>query len=339
MTETQEIRVGIVGCGAITETGHLPAARLVRGLRVVGLIDINRAQAERLARIYGVPHFGSDLRDLPGRVDAAIVATPPHLHLEHAGFLVRQGIPVLCEKPLANTVAECQQLADLAAGGGVVFAVGHVRRYFYYARRMKELLAAGSLGAVRGIYADEGLPYGWPARTDFAFQPRLSPGGVTLDTGVHLLDLFSWLIGPVVSLEYADDAIGGIESNAKIRLTFENGAEGRIHVSRTCRRKNCLKVVGEKGTLEAEIYCAGRLVFSSCGAHQRRCEISPDEPTLASLLRDQLADFVRAIRGEGSVGCSVHDGLRAVQLVEQCYRQVRLRPLPSKAPIPGVVAW
>jgi len=333
------LRLGIVGCGAIVETGHLPATLLTDNVKVNALVDTSLDQARKLAAQYQVPRIDADYQAIQEYVDAVLIATPSHLHVEHAGFFLERGVPVLCEKPLANDTAGCQQLVDLAAQHQVKLAVGQVRRFFFYAEQLKALVDQGRLGPVQEIHADEGYPYGWPARTDHAFQRHLVPGGVTLDLGVHLLDLFTWLLGPITGLRYADDAIGGVESNAEAFIDFASGAHGRFRLSRTCERPNRLVVVGSQGQAEASVYVPGELTVHLHGTRRpTHLRASPGQ-TLISALAGQLTDFQQAIVEDRAPRTAGLDGLAAVQLVEQCYRQARGRSLPKEAPIPGVVRW
>jgi predicted dehydrogenase len=337
---TTPLRLGIIGCGAIAETGHLPACEQVDQARVTALVDIDLVQAQRLAAQYNIPQADADYRAILDSVDAVIVATPPHLHVEHAGFFLERGIHVLCEKPLADSATACERLLEIASSSpDVKLAVGHVRRFFFYAEKMKEMIGQERLGQVTEVWVDEGYPYGWPARTDYAFRRDIAPGGVLFDLGVHVLDLCVWLLGPISNLRYGDDAIGGVESNVGIALEFESGAQGRIRLSRTCERSNRMKVVGVEGELEASVYVPGQLIARI--RRGKRCRISTfrSEQSLVSVLARQLADFVGAVNGGHSPEVTGRDGLTAVRLVEQCYRQVRGLDLPKMAPIPGVIRW
>jgi predicted dehydrogenase len=337
---SDKVRLGIVGCGAIAEVGHLPASQLVEGVEVVALVDLDIGRVQQLAKKYHVPEVVCDYRAIADTVDAVIIATPPHLHLEHTRFFLERGVHVLCEKPLANSRAESKDLVDLAARKPEVkFAVAHVRRYFYYAQIMKKLVDTGGIGTLSEISADEGYPYNWPAYTAHAFQREVSPGGVMFDLGIHLLDLFLWLGGPISTLRYADDAIGGVESNAEAHLTFENGASGHIKLSRTCERSNRLRIQGSEGWAEASIY-----VPDSCKVFSNKTgkvtSFKPNMPqNLTRTLAAQLADFVQAIRNDSSPQVTAADGMRAIEAVEIGYQQSKARGLPKVAPLPGVVRW
>ncbi len=334
------IKLGIVGCGAITETGHLPACQLVNDIQVTALADLAVERAQSFAHKYQVQHVASDYQDITQNVDAVIIATPPHLHLEQTSFFMERGIHVLCEKPLASSSKECQVLVDLSHQNPKTrLAVGHVRRFFYYACEIKHLIDQGNLGKLVSIQADEGFPYGWPAYTNHAFQ-RGSAGGVTFDLGIHLLDLFTWFGGSIDKLDYADDAIGGIESNSEAQLSFTNGAQGKFRLSRTCERPNRFLVQGTQGWAQAKVYTFDQLHVKLDGMKKTQL-IKPAQPqNLVDALALQLREFTKVIHSEPSeILANAQDGLVAVRWVEEGYRQARNRPLPLLAPIPGEILW
>lgn len=334
----QTLRLGIVGCGAITETGHLPACQLTPGIHLTALADIALERARAFAGQYHIEQAVADYREIVTQVDAVILATPPHLHLEQARFFIEQGVHVLCEKPLANTFAECQELVELTQRyAPTKLAVGHVRRFFFYAQKIKALIDQDELGKVLKIRADEGYPYGWPAYTGHAFQRETSPGGVMFDLGIHLLDLFLWLGGEAAGLRYADDAIGGVESNAAAEITFASGAVGQIHISRTCERPNLFSIEGERGMAQAGVYIPGRVMIK-IGSQKSRKTLQTSQG-LVDALAAQLEDFVQAIQNDRAPLVDASQGLASIHLVEDGYKQARQRGLPSKAPIPGVVRW
>lgn len=336
----ESIRLGIIGCGAVVEQGHLPACARSDSFRVTILVDSSQSQAERLAGQYGVPRVATDYRLISDEVDAVIVATPPHLHREQAGFFLERGIHVLCEKPLASTVKECEELVRLQeANRGAKLAVAHVRRFFFYAQTMKSLLDSGAIGEATQFLADEGAQYNWPARTDFAFRRALSSGGVVLDLGLHLLDLAVWLLGPTSVIRYGDDALGGLESNAEIRLAFANGASGRIRLSRTCERTNHLAIMGTHGWAQADVYTPDRVVVQERNAAHPQTRRAVQGQSHIPAFDSQLANFARAITLDQAPAVSVLDGLTALQLVEECFRKTVDRPLPQTVPFPGEIRW
>src|SRR3954451_12464186 len=110
----EAIRLGIVGCGAVTQRHHLRALKRVPGVKVVALADQDTTLLERLAAEYRVSERYATYRELvqAGNVDAVAVCLPPHLHAEVALAALEQGKHVFIEKPLALNLADCDRLIE-----------------------------------------------------------------------------------------------------------------------------------------------------------------------------------------------------------------------------------
>jgi predicted dehydrogenase len=205
-----ELRLGIVGCGAVAELYHLPAVAACPDVRLVGLADPRREHAAELAERYGAELVTEGAAGLIDAVDAVVVATPNSLHAEAAIELARAGVHVLVEKPLARTTAECDAIADAVAAAGVVAAVGHDFRHFPVARAARELLDL--VGDVESAELLQSAGGNWPHTSADAFTRDRMGGGVLIDFGVHMLDLLGWWLGPLEVESYRDDAQGGVET-------------------------------------------------------------------------------------------------------------------------------
>src|SRR5918993_5389390 len=125
---TTKQRVGIVGCGAATERLHLPALATL-GVRPVLLVDPQIDRARQLAAKFGIPNTAPDYGAHVGDLDAVIVAAPHHVHASVSVDLLRRGIHVMVEKPMAVTSAECDDVIAAARQSGAVVAVGLMPRF------------------------------------------------------------------------------------------------------------------------------------------------------------------------------------------------------------------
>ena len=163
----RDVRIAIIGCGAVAELAHLPAAAQVRGARVTLLVDPNASRREQLAMAFGVERTAAAFPDHTDSFDAAIVAAPHALHAPLTIALADAGKAVFVEKPLANTSAECDAMIDRAEQKDVVLAVGLMRRFLWAHRYTRELIASGVFGAVRRFEMAEGSVYYWPVASDF----------------------------------------------------------------------------------------------------------------------------------------------------------------------------
>lgn len=323
------LHLAIIGCGAITELAHLPAAVALPGLQVTAVVDCRRERAAALARRFAVPQAASDVAELDELPDAALVALPHHLHAPVAIDLLRRGVHVLVEKPMALSTAECDAMIEAAGAPGVQLAVGLVRRFLPVSRLVRALLETEELGPIERFDAREGRVYDWPASSDSLLRRATAGGGVLVDIGVHVLDALLHWLGDLEVLECRDDAQGGVEADAEIDLVTARGVRGVVELSRTRALRNTVQIHGAAGMLEASFY-TGEVTL------HRGCQViavarDGDHPCLAGtaegkdLFRAQLTDFVDSIRSGRPPAVSGEEGRRSVALLEAC--AARRRPL------------
>jgi predicted dehydrogenase len=325
----RSVNLAIVGCGAITELAHLPAATGLDGLRVTALIDRNLGRAETLARRYGVPQAAAEPAQLDVLPDAALIALPHHLHGPASLEFLNRGVHVLVEKPMALSLAECDAMTHAAGAAGVQLAVGLVRRFLPVTRLVQAILAAGTLGPLASFDVREGRVYDWPVTSDSLFRRETAGGGVLVDAGVHVLDALLLWLGDAEVLACFDDSYGGVEADAEIHLATAEGAKGVVELSRTRELRNTVQIHGATGTLEASFF-TGEITLRR-GANVIPVEKDADLPCLVGtaegmgLFRAQLEDFVDAIRSGRPPCVPGSEGRRSVALIEAC--AARRRPL------------
>ena len=317
------LRLGIVGCGAVVETYHLPAIAVHRGFMLVAVVDSSLDRARAVAERTGARPL-TDHRELSGLVDAAIVAVPNHLHATVTIDLLQAGINALVEKPLAPTVAECDAILEAEADTEPTLAVGLDFRFAPAIRFVKGLLEADSLGAVLRFDLRHGTEGRWPLTTSYLFDRGRAGGGVLLDHGAHLLDHLLWWLGPCSVDSYRDDARGGIEADAEAHLTTHSGAHGVVELSRTRTLRNTCMIEGERGTVEVQLFepfaqvavrLSGDLPVLTGRVGDAEFETRP----YRALFGRQLDDFAEAIRSRRPPFVPGREGRLSVALVEECY--------------------
>jgi predicted dehydrogenase len=246
----EKIKIGIVGCGAVTTRSHLPVFSSIEGFEVVALADPQTDRTREVASRYEIPEAVADYREILDSVDAVVLALPHHLHGSVGEEVLLAGKHVLMEKPLANTVAECDGLIAAANKSGKTLAVAQVRRYMTAYRAAKQWLETDLLGELTSFEAEEGGTYNWPVASDFFFRPEMSGGGVLMDTGAHVLDALHWWMGDMEVLNYYDDNERGVEADCSLQLCTPAGREGTVTMSRIRTLDNRILVRGTKADLE-----------------------------------------------------------------------------------------
>ena len=329
------LRLAIVGCGAVAERGHIPAAMQVDNVHLTVLVDTDKVRAEALAERFGVPKAVSRLSEATKEIDAVILATPPHIRPELAVQAFESGLHVLCEKPLANSSAECESILAAAEQADRVLAVAHTYRFLPNRMHVDSLLQENALGTVYTVEVEQGNPADWPAYTGYTFRREMVMGGVLLNEGIHSLDTLFWWFGYPLDFEYEDDAIGGLESNVRIKMSFNDGITGTFRLSRTCNLRNQIVINGEFGHISLPIYNQAQILLSRNGKTVSQ-ELVSRSWDFMGMVAEQLHDFVESIETKRRPRVTGADGLRVVEFIEACYTAKRSRPLPKRAPIPGV---
>lgn len=229
-----EMRIGIVGAGIIGLT-HIDTLGRTDGFRLAGIVDPG-ARAAATAETHGVPLFASVAALIEARAcDGVIVATPNELHVPISTLLLEAGLPVLLEKPIANTVAEAVELLAVAARTGVPLLVGHHRRHNPIVRAAKAAIEGGAIGrlvtasVLCSLY--KGADY-----FSAAWRRQPGVGGPLLINLIHEIDLMRNFFGDVASVcaVSSNDVRGfGVEDTAAAILTFERGGMATMAVSDT----------------------------------------------------------------------------------------------------------
>jgi predicted dehydrogenase len=314
-----ELRVGIIGCGAVTVRSHLPVLTGMDGLRVVALADPQLERTQAVAARFGVPTVCADYRELLDGVDALVLALPHHLHAPVGAEVLRAGKHVLMEKPLANAPAECDQLIEAAAQGGVTLAVAQVRRYMTAYRAAREWLATELLGELIELTAEEGGVYNWPVASDFFFRPEHSGGGVLMDTGAHVLDALLWWLGDLQLSDYSDDNAGGVEADCTAQLRTAGGAAGRVTLSRVRALSNVCTLRGTRADLTVNLLTNQATLMPKGATAALGGAFAGSSQTTLDLFRAQAAQWLQLMRGEPAEIATAAEARRTVELIAACY--------------------
>ena len=320
---SDRLRLGLVGVGPVVERYHLRAVRGVPEVQPAVAVDLNEERARQFAKRQGLPLFTTRLQDLFGKVDLAIVALPNGEHASVTCELLSNGIHVLCEKPMARNVPECQAMIEAARSGGAKLCIGHNRRFRNNVTLAKRLMEKGILGEVNRIEAEEGSTADW-SRSPAYFDPVQAGGGALIDVGIHSIDLIRWLVGEFGEIEYSGNGTATtVESEAELRFRMANGAEGKLLASRTRDLQQHIRITGSEGYLDIGLWSDSLRMRSNKGKAFQQLPyldayVSRRPPQDASFVL-QLSNLVNAIRGEEKVLVDGVEGMAAVEVVTRAY--------------------
>jgi predicted dehydrogenase len=191
------VRIGIVGAGFARST-QIPGFRNCSGAQVTAIASRNRDHAAGVAREFGIEHVANDWRELVQRddVDLVSVVTPPATHMEITLAALDNGKAVLCEKPMAMNAEEARQMTDRDRAAGVLALIDHELRFLNSRRKMRELVHAGAIGAIRHCHYLFLSDYRGVLDRAWDWWSDAKMGGGTLGAiGSHAVDSFRWLLG------------------------------------------------------------------------------------------------------------------------------------------------
>lgn len=340
-------RFALLGCGAVSEGFYAPALEYLEaeGTAVLAAVfDPDTMRAAKLcARFPHATAYQDESFLNSAAFDAVIVASPVSSHEAHAFRALDAGIAVLCEKPLAATVDAGERMIAASHKQKRPLAVGLLRRFYANVQFTRQLIENQTLGAVKSFSIQEGGPFNWPARSDSLFRKDTAGGGILIDIGVHVLDLIVHWFGEPRQLSYSDDAMGGLEANCRMALSYPS-FNGSIHLSRDWKTSNCYVIEFERGTLRLRAGDAELVEIEANGSRytlEGPLKLQPgtkpkgaafSATTFQQAFLAQLQDLILAIRTGGKPTVPGEEGIRSLRLIEQCYRERRMMEMPWLTP-------
>ena len=321
--------LALVGCGAIADSFYLPAlARHPDVAAKMVLVDPDRARAEAAAAKYHCGSVATDYRQVIGAVRGAIIAVPHHLHHSMSGDFLDAGVHVLCEKPIAETVAEVTDLVSRADKQGVSLGVNNTRRLYPSAIKVKELLDAGAIGSVRSLVYLDGSEFDWPTASGFYFNSGAASHGILLDIGAHVVDLVCWwLKGKPAVVSSENDSFGGTEAVASVKFRL-GGCSGEIRLSRLAKLSNTYTITGDRGVIVGGAYEGGRI--SLAGPSGKKTDIACHAPAgrPAESSRALVENFLACIAGNASPLIPAADVVDSIEMINDAYARATRFAMP-----------
>ena len=321
-SQHKEIRVALVGCGAIAST-HARALTEIKRASCTALFDVDPARADFLRRgFFPSASVVGDLEEVAAHADAAIVAVPNVHHAAVSVKLLQAGVHVLCEKPLAISREEAEKMAEAARESSRVLACGFVRRFFGSTELVSDALSRHLVGAPLRFEVHESV-WNWPLNRA-TFDRQVAGGGVLMDLGPHIFDLLARGFGPLEVTEYFDDARGGVEAAALVRVTCmtDHGPiTGSIHLTRAFRTTNRAQIVCANGHIDVDPH--QRLQIQISFGNERPFVTTASVPAFDPFVK-QLENFCAAINEGAQLIAPAEAGVTVAAAIERCYSRRKL---------------
>ena len=332
------VRFGVLGACGIAErrTIHEGIVK-AKNAELVAIMDIQKEKVRKLAEKYDVRYYTREEDLLSDRdVDAVYISTPVYLHYQHVITAATKGKHILCEKSMANTVEECEEMISTCKKNGVKLSVGFMMRNNVYHKRIKEMLDSGELG--KPVMGRAQLSC-WYPEIEGAWRqnPELGGGGSLIDMGSHCIDLLEMFFGKTVKVSAFTRTSAfnyEVEDTAVVILEFEKGALGIVD---NCfnipdsSSKNMLEVYGTKGSIIAngtigqqaggDVIACIEKDTKGYEAEQVREEAGEEKIVLTpqNTYQQEIEDFCEAIESDKEPLFTGEDGLWNQKVILAAY--------------------
>jgi predicted dehydrogenase len=333
------MKFGIIGCGGIADRRTIPGMLKSKEVSIAVVEDISEQLAQDVAKKYNIATYCTSEDELLRNddVEAVYIGTPVWVHGDQIRKAADAGKHILCEKPLASSIKETENLIDYCEKKNVVLQVGFMMRYHGYHIKAKEMVESKAIGnPVMG----RGQLTCWypPMENNWRQDPEKGGGGALMDMAIHTVDILRYLFGDVsaVSSFNGTETHGyAVEDSGVMLLKFENGAYGVCDSFFNIpdeAAKGVLEVYGTKGSLMAEgtisQVAGGTMVAYLQGedkgydAQQDRSGIEPVKvkADLKDMYMAEVEDFIDSVENKRKPMNSGEEALKNFAIIQAAYK-------------------
>lgn len=329
----ERLRVGLLGTGIIIRDYHLPTLRDHPSADVVAAGNLHPESLERLVEDWNIPKAYTDFQEMADdpEIDAVVIGLPNYLHAPVTIQMLEAGKHVLCEKPMAMTVAEGEMMHAAARRTGRKLMIAHMWRFDREILWLRGLVASGALGRVfraksHAIWLYEGPhPESWFVLSEYA------GGGALADMGIHSIDTLRFLLGearPIKVSAWAGTYFEEIEleDTATVVVEFQDSIVGIIEAGWYHLYADGLEgysqVYGTQGYARAlpsewHTYVEGvwSVVHPSMPARKQQCDLP--------MYQAQMDHFLDSILKDKEPMPGAEEGIWALRVLEAAYQSVK----------------
>ena len=318
----KQLAWGLIGCGDIAGKRIAPALRDSADCDFVAVSRGRPELAESFAREFGARKWYSAWPELllDREIDAVYIATPVHLHAVQTITAAEAGKHVLCEKPMAMDVAECDRMLAACRSNKVKFGVAYYRHFYPVVERVKEIIESGEMGVpvLAQINAFELFDPQPDHPRAWLLTKNQSGGGPMFDFGCHRIEVLTNILGSITQVRALTANVlfeREVEDTAMALFQFERGACGVLLVTHAAREpQDTLDIFGSLGSIHVPVLNDGMMRVTN-----DQGERSETHPPDANLHAPLIHDFVEAVMNDREPAVSGETGRPVAKIEEQIY--------------------
>ena len=305
------IRFGMVGAGGFSRN-HSDAIKENSNCVLVAVADVVAERAEAIAAEHGAKAY-TDYKEMNcAEMDAVILNLPHFLHCEVSVYFLERGVSVLCEKPMANSLEECDRMIAAAKKSGARLAIGHVQKYYTAAEEIKKIVETKEYGSLTMITESRCKDY-LKNRARWFLEKKSAGGGIAMNLGAHSIDRILYTTGLAIEEVHAltsnplseDD----VELNAQVLMKLSGGVFATVnlcgtHVPREEHETVYYFTDGVVKMRGSELLVYENGEFVSRGGER-------------NLPVRQLEEFIKLLRGEESAVCTPEYAREIIRVLKE----------------------
>src|SRR5688572_783835 len=301
----ENLRVGLLGLGAIAQVVHLPVLHSLEGVTLAGVCDVDRPKATAIANRFGGPRIYLKHEEVfkDPEIDAVVICTPSYLHNTQAIAALEAGKHVLIEKPLSIRAEDAEEVLKVAERTGKTLMVAMNNRYRPDIQALRPFATNGELGnvfLVRGAWLNKKMRW---VRPTWRHRKATSGGGAMMDLGVQTLDLAMWYLNfpkatSLMAWMHPGEGME-VEDTAGIIVRLQDGAAVSLSLSWSLvapRDRHYMRLLGTRGSGSIQPLQVHKEIDQGILDVTPQVEASRENMYTASY-RDELEDFVETARG------------------------------------------
>ncbi len=325
------IKVGIIGCGKIAQTRHLPEYLANKEVIISALYDTNQERAKVLANKYNATAYSSVDELIDSGLDAVSICTANSTHASLAIKALDKGLDVLCEKPMAMNIEDCEAMVEAAKRNNKILMIGQNQRLTETHKKARGLVKSGAIGDVLSFslaFAHSG-PETWsvdPGKDTWFFDKSKAVMGAMADLGIHKTDLLDFILDDTISAVTAhlstldkkgsDGTFIAVDDNAICIYEMKKGAIGIMRASWTNygEEDNSTIIYGTKGVMKIYLYPEHSIVLEKNDGTKEYFDIDKMQTNDNQTTSGVIDEFILSIkRGYAEIsGESVLPAMEAV---------------------------
>ena len=329
-----KVNIGVLGTGIIMRGSHLPALQDQPHAEVVAAANLHPESLRRLAEDFHIPTTYTDFAEMAAdpNVDAVVVGLPNYLHAPVTIQMLEAGKHVLCEKPMAMSVAEGQKMVEASQRAGRKLMIGHMWRFDRETRWLRNVVAGGELGEIfkvkhHAVVIDEFFGEDPPTKSWFTNR-EFAGGGALTDLGIHSFDTLRFVLGearPTKVLARTGTYFKTIEleDTATVMLEFEGGITALVEAGwynlYADQKQGYTQVFGSKGYARAVPSELRKYVEGEWSVVRPKMPVREQQEPVATF-RAQMDHFLDCILHDKQPIPGGNEGLWAMRILEAAYR-------------------